>query len=146
LPFVTATGLRRYLLKWTERVACALAHQVLCVSRSVCALAITEQLCVPDKIKVLRKGSINGVDAAGQFNPANLRAAAAQEVRAHYGIPPAILVIGFVGRVVYDKGLTELAAAWRAFHEEFPDLHLLIVGPFELQDPLPVDVEALFRS
>ena len=146
LPLMTATGLKRRLLKGTERVACALAHQVLCVSRSVREVAIAERLCPPGKIKVLLHGSVNGVDAVGQFNPMNLPAGARHEVRARYGIAPDALVAGFVGRVVRDKGLTELSQAWQGLRAAFPSLHLLIVGPFEPQDPLPVDVEALLRS
>jgi glycosyltransferase involved in cell wall biosynthesis len=146
LPFLTATGLKRHLLKRTERMACALAHQVLCVSRSVRAVAIAERLCPPDKIKVLLSGSINGVDAAGLFNPANLRATDPLDARARYRIPADAPVAGFVGRVVRDKGLIELAQAWQGLRQEFPSLHLLIVGPFESQDPLPAEVEALLRG
>jgi glycosyltransferase involved in cell wall biosynthesis len=143
---MTATGLKRHLLKWGERVACALAHQVLCVSHSVREVAIAERLCPPDKIKVLRGGSVNGVDAAHAFNPARLPAAVALDARARHGIPADALVAGFVGRVVRDKGLTELARAWQGLREEFPALHLLIVGPFEPQDPLPAEVEAVLRG
>lgn len=146
LPCMTATGLKRHLLKWTERIACALAHQVLGVSRSLREVAILEQLCPPEKINVLLEGSINGVDAAGMFNPAKLRTTTALEARARYGIPPDALVGGFVGRVVRDKGVSELAEAWQGLRQEFPSLHLLIVGPFETLDPLPAEVEALLRT
>jgi glycosyltransferase involved in cell wall biosynthesis len=145
LPLMTATGLKRRLLRRTERMACALAHQVLCVSHSVREVAIAERLCPADKIKVLLRGSVNGVDAVVRFNPMNLPAEARHEVRARYGIAPDALVAGFVGRVVRDKGLTELAQAWQDLRAVFPGLHLLIVGPFEPQDPLPADVEALLR-
>jgi len=50
-----------------------------------------------------------------------------------------------VGRVVRDKGLIELVAAWRALREEWPSLHLLVVGPFESEDPIPADVEETLR-
>jgi glycosyltransferase involved in cell wall biosynthesis len=146
LPLMTATGPKRHLLKWSERVACALAHQVLCVSRSVREVVIAERLCPPDKIKVLRGGSVNGVDAAQAFNPARLPAGVALEARARHGIPADALVAGFVGRVVRDKGLAELVRAWQGLREEFPGLHLLIVGPFEPQDPLPAGVEAVLRG
>jgi len=51
-----------------------------------------------------------------------------------------------VGRVVRDKGLIELAQAWRGLREEWPSLHLLVAGPFESEDPIPADVEATLRS
>src|SRR5262249_8583139 len=146
LPMMTATGLKRTLLRWSEKVACLLAHQVLCVSHSLQDVAVAEGLCPADKIKVLLSGSINGVDAEDTFNPERVGATARAAVRAHHGIPPDAPVIGFVGRVVRDKGLIELAEAWRLLQKEFPSLHLLVVGPFEPQDPVPADVIQLLRS
>src|SRR5208283_5060772 len=64
LPFVTAGGAKRSLLRWTEWISCSLANQVFCVSPSVRKVAIAEGLCKAEKVKVLLKGSINGVDAA----------------------------------------------------------------------------------
>ncbi|HKP01618.1 MAG TPA: glycosyltransferase, partial [Nitrospiraceae bacterium] len=72
LPFVTATGLTRRLLIWSEKISCRLAHQVLSVSVSSRAHAVETGLCRADKIKVLLKGSINGVDAVDRFNPDNV--------------------------------------------------------------------------
>ena len=54
--------------------------------------------------------------------------------------------MGFVGRIVRDKGLIELAQSWRVLREECPPPHLLVVGPFESQDPIPADVEATLRN
>lgn len=146
LPFTTANGCKRLLLRWSERVACLLTHQVFCVSRSVREVALAESLCRPEKIKVLLRGSINGVDAGDQFNPEKVGGHARKDVRSKYGIPVDDQVVGFVGRVVRDKGLAELAAAWRILREESPALHLLVVGPFEPQDPVPPQVEALLRG
>jgi glycosyltransferase involved in cell wall biosynthesis len=146
LPLTTASGLKRLLLRWSEKVSCRLAHQVLCVSHSLREEALAERLCPPDKIKVLMAGSINGVDAAGAFNPERVGPRARAEVRARYGIPPNALVAGFVGRVVRDKGLAELVEAWKALRDEFPWLHLLVVGPFEPQDPVSAGVEKVLRS
>ena len=56
------------------------------------------------------------------------------------------LVVGYVGRIVRDKGLVELIEAWRTLRNEFPSLHMLVVGPFEPQDPVPSDVEGILRG
>jgi glycosyltransferase involved in cell wall biosynthesis len=144
LPLMTATGVKRRILRWTERTACRLAHQVICVSESIREVAITEGLCPPEKIKVLKQGSIDGVDT-DRFNPARVSTESAQRVRARYQIPQGALVMGFVGRIVRDKGLIELAQSWRVLREEWPSLHLLVAGPFESQDPIPADVEAMMR-
>lgn len=146
LPLMTATGLRQRLLRMTERIACRLAHQVICISESLREVLVAEGLCPPERIKVLGHGSIDGVEAGETFNPVRVSTAAAQRVRARYQIPEDALVIGFVGRIVRDKGLIELTASWRVLREEFPSLHLLVAGPFESQDPIPADVEATLRS
>ena len=146
LPLMTATGLRRRVLRATERTACGLAHQVIGISGSLRDVLIAEGLCPPSKVTVLGRGSVDGVEADRTFDPARVSADAARRVRARYRIPPDALVVGFVGRVVRDKGLIELTQAWRALREEYPSLHLLVAGPFESQDPIPADVEAALRT
>src|SRR5258705_238654 len=113
LPLMTATGLKRRILRGTERTACRLAHQVICISPLLREVLIAEGLCPPGKITVLEHGSIDGVEADGKFDPAGVSTQWAEFVRARYQIPPSAPVIGFVGRVVRDKGLIELAQAWR---------------------------------
>jgi len=146
LPFVTATGWTRRLLMWSERISCGLADQVLSVSSSARALAVEAGLCRADKIKVLLRGSINGVDAVDRFNPANVQPSARNETRLKYGIPVDATVLGFIGRIVRSKGLVDLAKAWVRLRADFPALHLLLVGPLEPQDPIPRDVEASLRK
>lgn len=145
LPFMTATGYKRLLLRWSEKVSCLLANQVLCVSHSIREVAVAE-ICPADKVKVLLGGSGNGVDASGKFNPAQVGEHTRQEIRKKYGIPAEALVVGFVGRIVRDKGIAELVAAWQTLRAEFPNLHLLMVGSFEPQDAVSPDVENLLTS
>lgn len=146
LPFVTARGLKRSLLRWTEWISCSLAHQVFCVSPSVREVAIAERLCKAEKVKVILKGSINGVDAATGFSPELFGNKERSKIRERYCIPADALVLGFVGRVVRDKGIVELAESWKRLREAFPSLHLFILGNFETQDPLPADVEQMLRG
>lgn len=146
LPFVTSRGLRRRLLMATERIACALAHKVLCVSASVRDLAVRTRLCPADKIEVLLSGSINGVDARGHFQPGR-QPGARERIRASFGIPPDAFVVGFVGRLVRDKGVAELGEAFRTVRRQWPLAHALLVGPFEVHDALEDSVvEALRRD
>ncbi len=146
LPMMTATGSKRRLLRWCETISCRLATEVLCVSESIRDVAIQARLCAANKITVLANGSINGVDASSHFNPAKLVPDTRSAVRQRYGIPDHALVVGFVGRIVRDKGLTELIEAWGILRAEFRDLHLLVVGPFEEQDPVPEFVRKVLVS
>lgn len=144
MPMVTSRGVRRALLRIADRASCLLAHRVLCVSSSIRELAIAEGLVDAGRIEVLGHGSINGVDAEGRFRPGPESAAAGRAERARWGIPEDALVIGFVGRVVRDKGIAELADAWKGLRVLFPAAHLLVVGAVESEDPLPPGVmEAL---
>jgi glycosyltransferase involved in cell wall biosynthesis len=146
LPLMTATGYKRFLLWWSEKVSCLLAHQIICVSHSLRDVALSEGLCPASKIKVLLGGSSNGIDALGRYNPTRFDASVGQKTRRQYGIPADALVVGFVGRLVRDKGITELVDAWNVLREEFPKLHLLVVGPFEPQDPVPPEAEQVLRN
>lgn len=145
LRFTTSAGLQRRLLRLMEQIACRLASRVLCVSHSAREKAIEEKLCSPQKICVLLNGGY-GIDARVRFNPARLSGSDKSTVRRQCGIPTNALVVGYIGRVVRDKGIIELAGAWRLLREEFPALHLMFVGPFEAHDPLPNDVQAMLRS
>lgn len=136
LPVMTATGLKRILLTWSERVSCALAHRILCVSPSVRDVAVDAALCKAHKITVLGSGG-NGIDATDKFDPTYERAERRSRIRTQHAIPEGATVLGFVGRIVRDKGVVELVEAWQQLRAQFPRLHLLVVGPFESQDPVP---------
>lgn len=146
LPLMTASGWKRALLRGTEKVSCRLAHRVFCISRSLRDVAIAEGLCPPGKIEVLAGGSGNGVDAVGRFSPERLGDEVRWRVRQELGIPSDARVVGFVGRVVRDKGITELAEAWESLREELPDLRLVVAGRFESQDPIPDEVARQLRE
>src|SRR5262249_50111075 len=133
LRFTTRRGLSRLLLRRTEKISCMLAHRVLCVSPSLRDVAVKEGICRAQKARVLLAGSINGIDVE-RFQPADGQAKAA--ARAALKMPLEAFVVGFVGRVVRDKGIVELASAWRMLRETFADLRLFIIGPVEAEDPV----------
>jgi glycosyltransferase involved in cell wall biosynthesis len=144
LRLETAKGGRRFILKTAERVTSALATRVLTVSESMRNLMVAEQLCPAHKLDVPARGSIGGVDAEGRFRPAS--AIERERARADRGIPADARVIGFVGRLVRDKGVVELFHAWKRLRERMPDLHWLVVGPFEEGDAVPEEVAAAMRA
>ncbi|HEY1813793.1 MAG TPA: sugar transferase [Kofleriaceae bacterium] len=146
LPLRTATGRRRTLLRWTERVACAAATRVIAVSSSLRTTALDEQLCGDRKIAVLGKGSGQGVDAIGKFDPALLPKTTRVDVRAKLRIPDDALVIGFLGRLAREKGVVELVAAFQSLAPRFPKLHLLVAGGSDGRDGVTADTMNALRS
>lgn len=139
-PHSTARGLARTILKLSTRIPAALATRVLCVSASSLDVAVAEGLCVPDKISVVAGGSSNGVDAEQRFSPDGLLPD--DKFKPNGGD----LVIGFAGRLVCDKGIRELHAAWRRIRAEFPNTRLLIAGAPEQRDAVPGELLNSFRS
>lgn len=136
LPLATATGNQRRILTATERTSCALASTVLAVSPSLRSEALRERLCPARKIRVLGKGSGNGVDSDGRFDPDRLPVDARARFRRDLGIAESAPVIGFLGRLVGDKGVVELAEAWRRLRDEHPAARLLLGGVFEERDAI----------
>jgi lipopolysaccharide/colanic/teichoic acid biosynthesis glycosyltransferase/glycosyltransferase involved in cell wall biosynthesis len=146
LPLETATGAKRTLLRWCERVSCALARRVTAVSESLRRRAASLGICRGERLSVLGAGTVNGVDAERRFLPASVCSYEAARARRALGIPSEVRVVGFVGRIVRDKGMEDLVLAWKELREEFPDLYLLVVGPWEAQDPISLEAERLLRS
>ena len=135
LRLETTTGLKRILLMLTERIACACAHRVICVSPSVRQRAIELKLVSAGKTVVLGSGSCRGVDVQ-RFSP-EIRDPAEKQCRAKsLGISPGAPVIGFVGRLTRDKGIRELILAFSQLRRKWPGLRLLLVGDFEDGDPV----------
>jgi lipopolysaccharide/colanic/teichoic acid biosynthesis glycosyltransferase/glycosyltransferase involved in cell wall biosynthesis len=130
LPFATATGVRRALLKATELVSCRLADRVFCVSSSMRSLAIAGKVTDEQKLSVLAHGSVGGVDACRRFNPA-LRAAEGADWRAANNVPDDAVVATFIGRLTRDKGVLELEQAWQQVRTVDASVHLVIAGPLD---------------
>jgi glycosyltransferase involved in cell wall biosynthesis len=125
------------ILRACERLSCRLSHHVLCNSASLRDLALTHRLCAPRKLEVLGAGSGNGVDARGRFDPSWVSAREREELRQELKLPAGALVLGFVGRLVRDKGIVELADAWQELKHAFPSLVLVLTGPLESRDAVP---------
>lgn len=140
MPLLTARGPMRRVLWATESVSCSSAHRVLAVSQSLADAAREAGIVGARKAKVLAHGSGNGVDGR-RFDPARVDRASS---RAAFGLANDELVVTYVGRLVRDKGISELLAAWRELRGRWPRARLLVVGPFEERDAIPAtEVDAI---
>lgn len=137
LPLITARGVMRKVLWTTESISFSCAHRVLAVSSSLARAAEDAGILGSSKSKVLAGGSGNGVDARGRFDPT--RAPSSEAARAKFGLPGDRVVVTYVGRLVRDKGIAELLAAWESIASR-GDVVLFVVGPFEDRDALPAEL------
>jgi lipopolysaccharide/colanic/teichoic acid biosynthesis glycosyltransferase/glycosyltransferase involved in cell wall biosynthesis len=136
LRFSTTSGLRRKILMAADKLGCALATDVFCVSRSLSQQAVALGVCSTSKVRTLGSGGSHGVDT-GVFDPGLFSSEDRRDTRARFSLPQDAVVLSYIGRLVRDKGIIELSAAWKVLREEFPTLRLLLCGPPEEEDPLP---------
>lgn len=131
LVFPTATGFKRRILMATDRLTCACATHVLPegegVKRDLLDNGITRK-----PIKVLGYGNCRGIDL-DRFDPtlSEVQAEAAKLRK------PEVFTFIAIGRLVGDKGINELVAAFSRLNRELPATRLILVGPQEKElDPL----------
>jgi glycosyltransferase involved in cell wall biosynthesis len=125
--WVTQRGAFRWLLKSMDKLIARLATKVLADSASQRQFLLDEGVVTAEQSSVLACGSISGVDIA-RFRP---DAAVRARIRQELGIPQDDLVFLFLGRLNRDKGVLDLARAFAGIAADYPDAHLLLVGPDE---------------
>lgn len=121
LVFPTASGLTRRILMATDWLTCACATHIIPegegVKRDLLNNGITKK-----PIKVLGYGNCRGIDLE-RFDKSKVNVTS-DEVHRHFTFIA-------VGRLVGDKGINELVAAFSRLNKELPDTRLLLVGPYE---------------
>ncbi len=136
LRLETTHGLKRSILNLTERIACACAHRVVCVSPSLRDEVIRAGLTRAEKTIVLANGSANGIEVS-RFALTPEAEMQLKELRVDLDLSVGMPVIGFVGRFTRDKGIIELLEAYQSLRTQMSTLRLLLVGDFEDGDPIP---------
>lgn len=136
IMYETSKGFKRTLLKNIERLTSKLATKVICVSPSVLEKSVTEKLTPRSKSILLNKGTCNGIDAINLFHKNLITHDQIETLRKQYNILPTDKVVGYVGRLVKDKGIQELLTAWKQIIATNPDAKLLLVGPYEQRDSI----------
>lgn len=142
LRFETSTGFMRWLLKTMERITCACATKVIPEGQGVKKTLYREHI-TSKPMAVLHNGNINGIDLK-HFDRTPEAVERANQIREEIGGSFAYL---FVGRIVRDKGITELVDAFERVHIEHPETRLILVGTQEPElDPLPDRTQRLIAD
>lgn len=136
LPLVEATGLKRTILNLVEKITYACATKIYPNSYGLQDIILSEKFTSPSKLKVIGNGSSNGIDTS-YFNPELFSDTDKQALKNSLNIGTDDIVFTFVGRLVADKGINELIAAFKKLSSKKTNIKLLLVGTFEPQlDPL----------
>lgn len=136
LPLMEATGFKRKVLNFVEKLTYHLATKVYPNSKGLYDFIIAEKFTKPEKISIIGNGSSNGIDTA-YFDPNLYSEGDKTSLRYKWGIPQNHFLFIFVGRLVKDKGINELIEAFSKLSEYNKNVSLLLVGLFENDlDPL----------
>jgi glycosyltransferase involved in cell wall biosynthesis len=92
--------------------------------------AVQEGICSPDLIKPLG----NGIDI-GRFDRSRLSPDLLAQKRQELAIPEGVPVVGFVGRLVREKGILELMEAAVQIRKQVPEVRFLLVGLIDREKP-----------
>ncbi|GEQ07933.1 glycosyltransferase family 4 protein [Staphylococcus sp. EG-SA-6] len=133
LRLETVTGLKYKILYAMEKLAMHCSTDIIAISDSLKDKIVELGLAKQKDIKVLGYGSSNGI------NIDNFR-------KDNVSIPNDIkekisgnFVIGFVGRIVKDKGIHEVIEAFKLVQKKHKNVKLTIVGPIEKDDSISED-------
>ena len=136
LPLLEATGNKRKLLNFVEKITYACATKIYPNSFGLKDIILEEKFCKPQKLKVLANGSSNGINTS-YFNPSHFSETENNILKKKLNIKLDDFVFIFVGRMVADKGINELVEAFKLLSKNTDKVKLVLVGPFETElDPL----------
>jgi len=134
LPLLEATGNKRKLLNFVEKVTYSCATKIYPNSFGLNKIIIQEKFCNPIKLKVLGNGSTNGIDTSF-FTTEKYSTLEIASLKEQLKIQEDEFVFIFVGRLVGDKGINELIEAFSKLKTQ--NSKFLLVGPLETElDPL----------
>lgn len=121
--------LRKLIFSFVESISLIPAHKVFLINRQDYATVRKLRLGNMRKVQLLLGGIGTDIE---RFNRARMDPSRIQQTRCQYGIQPDDIVIGFVGRLVYEKGILELLRAFAALAATRSKLRLLLVGPIDV--------------
>ena len=130
---------RRFYV-WMERIAAQCSDSILSQNREDITTAIEERIAPRELLKWLG----NGIDI-GRFDRRRLSDERLGALRDELGLRRGAPVIGFVGRLVKEKGILDLLEATALVARTIPDVQVLIVGPYDEEKPDAIRPEVAER-
>jgi glycosyltransferase involved in cell wall biosynthesis len=121
--------LKRWWFKVIERLSVMPAHRVFLINKEDVETVLDQRICKKEEQICLLPIGL-GIDLE-RFDPTKVSTLAVRRKREELGIPCRCKVVGFVGRLVAEKGIHELFEAVVQAKAVVKDLRLLLVGPVD---------------
>ena len=129
LIFPSKTGFVKKVLITMDKILCHFATHIYPEGNGVKNDLINYKI-TNKSLKIIANGNVNGIDC-DYFNANHFSETIIQNLKAELKIEPIDFVFIFVGRLVKDKGINELIAAFARFSDTNKHVKLLLVGSFE---------------
>lgn len=136
ISYTDYSGLKLLFYKLMEKLTCRLSTNVQPDSFSNLKFGKDEKLYNPVKGSVLYNGSACGVDLS-KFDVSK-REVWKSELLAELNVLNYSKIFGFVGRIVKEKGIGELIAAFRKLNDKRS--YLILVGPLDENPRIDVNL------
>lgn len=153
LIFPSKKGILKQLLIIMDRILCFFATEIFPEGEGVKQDLIRNSI-TGKPLKVLANGNVNGIDTS-YFSPNSVSQNKKNALRKELLINPRDFIFIFVGRLVGDKGINELVAAFLKLQIHIKSneiksdklVKLLLVGPLESHiDPLKKETIAAIHN
>jgi glycosyltransferase involved in cell wall biosynthesis len=141
LPLMETKGLKRSILESVEKLTYSCATKVYPNSKGLHDFIVANKFTAHEKLKIIGSGSSNGINTK-HFSPEQVSTSQQQKLKTELGIEAEDFVFIFVGRLVADKGINEVVAAFKKIVQNNLNIKLLLVGLYE-QDLDPLDASTL---
>jgi glycosyltransferase involved in cell wall biosynthesis len=146
LRFMTSTGATRKLLVSMEKLTTRSATQVWPNSQSLLEYIKKNRLASTKKLSVIGYGSSNGIDLK-RYSTEALVPAKVEDTKQLIKYDPNLQYLLCVGRIVKDKGIDELLAAFENIYKDRNDLRLVLLGSFEDElDPISENARRILKE
>lgn len=126
--------LKRKVFIFTERLSAKCSTLIFSQNKEDMETMIKEGICKPQKIKYLG----NGIDLK-KFNPDRFSADFIYKKKKELNLDSRFRIIGIVGRLVKEKGYSDLFKAFSMVLQKFPETILVCIGPKEAKKNDSVD-------
>lgn len=130
MPMMEASGLKKKILYWSEKITYACAHRVWPNSKTLRDFIINYFKVNETRLKVIGNGSSNGIDTE-KFKRSPELISEAKALREKHVITADDTVFCFVGRLVRDKGVQELTEAFTKLQQKYNEVKLFLLGHYE---------------
>ncbi|WP_295676743.1 glycosyltransferase family 4 protein [uncultured Mucilaginibacter sp.] len=120
-------GIIKNLLIYLDKLIVLTSTHILVDGEAQRSFLISQHIIKDSNSQVLGKGSISGVDT-DRFTPI---VSTRKKIRDELLINDNDVVFGFLGRLNKDKGILDLANAFKNLKEDYPNIKLLLIGTDE---------------